>query len=528
MDRIQFQHVIPWMAGVLIAVGGAAYAEGPALPEEPPGPHFELTAETHETLESFRRGDPLLVTTYFYWYSVTTGEHITHADGSDALTTHPAEMDGLCYMDPDWHYGELRDMMDAGLDVALPVYWGVPGEYDEWSFTGLPPLVEAHDRILEEGKTPPQIGLFYDTSILRHNAFHEDGSSLHVDMSTAYGQEWFYTAMRDFFSLIPPDKWARVDGKPLVVLYGANWAADQAEEQFAHVRERFKEDFGTDFFLVGMRDWIGDLDAAYQWGGALGLELDPEVAALGPGYDHSAVPGREPLVMEREDGRFYVDQWSKLLALHPDRRPWMVHVETWNEWHEGTDIADSREFGRQYIVLTDLFARLWREGVRLPLDGPYADREAVEWTPAEADGLALRESEGDGVWGIEDIEGAEAAVSQPSPAADGRYLYFVVDESFAYDLDGVTTEAEVTYRDAGAEAIGIQYDNLDPDVGAVSGAFRDSGTTALTGSGDWRTATFELPESRFIGRANSADFRIYPEGGEQELAVKRVRVRYAE
>ena len=30
----------------------------------------------------------------------------------------------------------------------------------------------------------------------------------------------------------------------------------------------------------------------------------------------------------------------------------MVHVETWNEWHEGTDIADSREYGRRYIVLT--------------------------------------------------------------------------------------------------------------------------------------------------------------------------------
>jgi hypothetical protein len=30
----------------------------------------------------------------------------------------------------------------------------------------------------------------------------------------------------------------------------------------------------------------------------------------------------------------------------------MVVIETWNEFHEGTDIADSREYGRQYLELT--------------------------------------------------------------------------------------------------------------------------------------------------------------------------------
>ena len=31
-------------------------------------------------------------------------------------------------------------------------------------------------------------------------------------------------------------------------------------------------------------------------------------------------------------------------------------VETWNEFHEGTDVANSRETGRQYIDLTRKYA----------------------------------------------------------------------------------------------------------------------------------------------------------------------------
>jgi hypothetical protein len=65
---------------------------------------------------------------------------------------------------------------------------------------------------------PPAIGLFYDTSILQHNGSNADGSSYHVDLTTDFGKQWFYTAIRDFFSLIPPAKWARIDGRPIIFL----------------------------------------------------------------------------------------------------------------------------------------------------------------------------------------------------------------------------------------------------------------------------------------------------------------------
>ncbi|MFQ6036312.1 MAG: DUF5010 domain-containing protein [Sedimentisphaerales bacterium] len=354
-----------WGAFLLMCCA-AAFSADKRLPAKPPGEFFPLQAKDHRDTNSFKWGQPVVGTTYFYWYDIETNSHIINRNGTDALTTHPADMNGISYKRASWHKTQLKDMMDAGIDFLLPVFWGVPGKYDGWSFAGLPPLVKAHEALEQEHLHPPAIGLFYDTSILKWNRFNKDGSSYHVDLSTDFGKDWFYTAIRDFFSLIRPSKWARVDGKPIVFLYAAAFAKKQDPNQFEYVRRRFKKDFGSELFLVKQPAWLGEADATYRWGGAVnGPLIYRDVAALGPGYDHSAVPGRAPLVVQRRDGRTYVERWLKLLQLHPQHRPWMVHIETWNEWHEGTDVAHSREYGRSYIVLTRLFTDMWRAKTNL-------------------------------------------------------------------------------------------------------------------------------------------------------------------
>jgi hypothetical protein len=106
------------------------------------------------------------------------------------------------------------------------------------------------------------------------------------------------------------------------------------------------------------------------------------------------VPGRTPLVVERRDGQTYIERWLKILALPAETRPWMVHVETWDEWHEGTDIADSREYGRSYIVLTRLFADMWRAKTVLKIHPSSSDAKTVTWEPGGIKGLGLRLSGG--------------------------------------------------------------------------------------------------------------------------------------
>jgi len=502
----------------------AIAAADDVLPEKPPGEFFPLRQADHQQADSFKQGQPVVGTTYFYWYDIDSKSHIIDSDGTDALTTHPADMETISYKRVGWHKQQLVDMMDAGVDFLMPVYWGVPGKYHGWSFAGLPPLVEAHSLLQTEGHKPPAIGLFYDTSILKWNSFNKGGAGYHVDLTTDFGKEWFYTAIRDFYSLIPPAKWARVEGRPIVFFYASAFAKAQDPAQFDYVRRRFRADFGVEPFLIKSSGWTGRADAIYSWGGAVsGPLIFRQTAALGPGYDHSAVPGRQPLIVERRDGQTYIDRWLQLLALRAESRPWIVHVETWNEWHEGTDVAHSREYGRSYIVLTRLFSDMWRAKTVLKIASGYADADSVKWEPGRAKGLNIRPSDGDGVWKKAASPDGEAVVSAASPHSS-RYLYFDADGAFAFGLFDQSVVVTVTYRDAGCSGYYVEYDNSDPAKGLFEGAFRKIGDVAVGDTGTWKTAEFTLTQCHFMNRCNDADFRIVIFGGELELAVRKIEL----
>jgi hypothetical protein len=321
-----------------------------------------------------------------------------------------------------------------------------------------------------------------------------------------------------------------VDDKPIIFLYASAFAKRQDDSQFDYVKSRFRKDFGIEPFIVKSAGWKGQADATYSWGGAVGGPLIyRQVVALGPGYDHTAVPGRTPLIVDRRDGQTYINRWLKVLALRPETRPWMVHVETWNEWHEGTDVAASREYGRSYIVLTRLFSDMWRAKTLLRLDSSYLDTGVVTWEPGRSQGLSLRPSSGDGVWTNVTLSGFKAIVSGPNPHSQAsRYLYFDVDSAFAYDLYGQTAKVTVTYRDGGCASFYLEYDNTNPDKGVHEGAFRRVGDVAIEGSKGWKTALFALPDCRFMNRCNGADFRLVILGGDLELAVRKVIVKRIE
>lgn len=522
------------MIGAIFLPPGFALAESPArIP--PPGKHFRVQRQVHDKAATFSSRQPIVGTTYFYWYDVYSGAHIRNADGSDALTTHPPEssMADLSYKSPEWHYSQLRDMAEAGIDFLMPVFWGTPGAYDTWCFEGLPPLVQAHDRMIAEHKAdnaiplPPRIGLFYDTSTLRASDINAPHGTGPVDLTTLHGQEWFYATIRDFFSMIPPDKWARIDGRPIIFLYSGGFAAKIDERLFDDARKRFAADFETDFFLVRHADWPGRADAWYRWGGALGLTLGDVVAGLGPGYDHSAVPDRQPLVVPRRGGAFYKEQWEKLLRMQPARRPWIVHVETWNEWHEGTDIARSQDWGVRYIEITARYVHLYKEGTRVLPQGPYVNADRVRWSAQSAGGLTLLPPQGDGHWqvGTTDQRRCVQTTAGPQNLAD-RFLYFDVDDSFLFDALDTAVELSIILRaDQGVEAIRIDYDSGDPHSGPRDGAFRPTRTIPVVAANTWKILSIQLPDVRFCNRANDADFRIAAVGGRQELTVAEVSVR---
>ncbi|MBP7951618.1 MAG: DUF5010 domain-containing protein [Verrucomicrobiales bacterium] len=516
---------IPLLAAAILAHAAPSSAGEPSGSRPIPpayGPHTGLAEKDFAGAVSFKSTDRIVGTHYFYWYDSVTGAHIRDGDGSDALTTHPPSLEDISFRSTAWHRRQLEDMSAAGIDFLLAVFWGAPSEQPQaaglhWSYAGLPPLVAAREELLREGKSPPRIGLFYDTSTLQHNAWN-----YHADLTTDYGRRWFYATVRDFFSLIPPRHWAMVDNRPIVLLYSAAFALRHDQSVIDFTKQAFPADFGGRVPWIG-RDvsWQVRTDGTVAWGGALGLRT-PGIASLGPGYDHSAVPGRTPLIVDRRGGAFYEENWMKLL-----RRPAnMVMLETWNEFHEGTDIAESREYGRHYIELTKKYADWFRKGYVPPREkGRYSGSASVSFLAGARhpeQGLRLIANP-DGMVAVEPCGDRMTLAIRPA-AGQGAYIYFGVDDSFKPDAAG-SFALEVDYFDAAAGRLDVDFDGSNAEA-PFSGAYSPSGDTVdLTGSKTWRTARFRLDGARFnAGQNSGADFRLVIAGAPQ-FAIGTVTLR---
>jgi hypothetical protein len=361
IDIMPTRKSLSMMAALLLA--GLAPAAAAAEHEIPPafGPFLHPSQADFAGATTFKTGDRIVGTYYFYWYDAPSKTHLINApQGTDALTDHPPTLEDFSWKSVSWHKKQLRDMEEAGIDVALPVFWGAPSEHQPgarlyWSLEGLQPMVAAREELLREGRHPPGLGLFYDTSTLANNSWDE-----HIDLTTDYGRQWFYATVRDFFSCIPARHWAMMDGRPIVLLYASAFAKAHDQSFMDDTKAHFAADFsGRAPYLAPQDSWGVKGDTSCAWGGALGLRR-AGIGELGPGYDHSAVPGRAPLVVPREGGKFYERNWQAFLRQPTD----MVMLETWNEFHEGTDLCESREYGRQYIELTKKYTRLFKSGAK--------------------------------------------------------------------------------------------------------------------------------------------------------------------
>lgn len=221
-------------------------------------------AQSPKSGPTFRSGDPIVATTYFYWYDVNPADL-----PRKGYTAHPTSWDDFTWRSVDWHKRQLADMEDAGIDVVLPNYWGHPGIADRpddpfyWVYGGLRTLVEAREELLREGRNPPWIGMFYDTTTLTtldaNDVPRLDDDC--KDLTTGAGKDWFYRTVASFFRIVPERHRALIDGKPLVVLYMITFARDVDEGIFPYVQGRFERDFGTRLFLIKDREDYGGTHA---------------------------------------------------------------------------------------------------------------------------------------------------------------------------------------------------------------------------------------------------------------------------
>jgi GxGYxYP putative glycoside hydrolase C-terminal domain/GxGYxY sequence motif in domain of unknown function N-terminal/NPCBM-associated, NEW3 domain of alpha-galactosidase len=110
------------------------------------------------------------------------------------------------------------------------------------------------------------------------------------------------------------------------------------------------------------------------------------------------------------------------------------------------------------------------------------------------------------------------------------FIYFAVDETYAFDELDAAAAVKVTYFDAPGQSFSIEYDGPDGDR-PMDGVFTPGATLTTAGTNTWRETTFDLPRVYFGTRQMAspdyrapgvADFRL---ASTDPIAVSSVQVK---
>lgn len=223
-----------------------------------------------------------------------------------------------------WHKDMLAGMAAAGVDVALPIIR---------SDAGLAQMIAAIRELVVEGQHAPQLAPCIDTAAL--------ATDLPKKMTL---NELLY----DFYSVVPPEMRAITQtGLPTpghvaytVFLLGSVAQAD------------LPADFmGRPIVWIAPADVTSDgvIQRAGVSGGKSFADSRIKTAVISPGYDNTgtAAAGNAEIAA-RMGGSRYDTAWQNSLRSGPH---WII-LDSWNSYLDGTELAESRQYGKAYIDKT--------------------------------------------------------------------------------------------------------------------------------------------------------------------------------
>ncbi|MBS3792673.1 glycoside hydrolase family 99-like domain-containing protein, partial [Candidatus Bipolaricaulota bacterium] len=279
-------------------------------------------------------------------------------------------------------------------------------------------------------------------------------------------------------------------------------------------------------YIVRESSWNVNTKNVYSWGAALqGPQFDG-VYAIGPGYDDSAVPDRDTPVRERRGGKYYRDSWKKLLALTDKTDNHLIAIETWNEYHEGTEIAPSTEHGKKYLNITKEYVNKFKSGF-VPDNYPgerlmKAERASIDFSSGNIKGTGIKYIEcADGKNKV--VEEDSSYCLKPSETEfPGKYMYFQVDPLFKRTKSSSEYKLKIEYYDSVQSKFRVQFDSQNFS-GPHNGAYKSTDIINPLGTLTWRVVTINLENVNLEGRQNcDADFRIH--AIDEELCIKSIAI----
>jgi hypothetical protein len=162
-------------------------------------------------------------------------------------------------------------------------------------------------------------------------------------------------------------------------------------------------------------DWDQAL-ALVQQGQVLPLKERYLALPVQPGEDTTKIPGNYQYpYIDRRDGQTYAEYWRSAMSFNPDG----VTITSWNEWHEGTEIEPSVNYGFTYINLTRHFISIFKGTIQ----------------PLNAAGLKVQTDLGNTI--RSGARYSSLSVIDDSPSVPAIYVNLSISTSAGLDLTGV-------------------------------------------------------------------------------------------
>ena len=305
---------------------------------------------------------------YYPWYQTLQYSHKwAHQDGVEMANkrmvshTHFPSQGPYDSQDPALLDRHLSQAEEAGIDTLVCSWWG-PTDPTDRALRLL---------LMRAARTKIKICVLWERLSARAAPQTPD-----TDL----------TYLVDTFGKQPA--YLKVEGKAVVFAFEAV-CRNQRPEAWAEVLNRFNKRTGQGVTLIGSGGEASDLlvwDGLYPLGSstALGGRV-PEPSAAGQGQESEArillgrrlnrisvvgiSPGyddRKPnatqgiatrTLVDRQEGKLYSTMWRQAIADNPD---WIL-INSFNQWHVGTEIEPSVEMGDTYLKLTRQFAAQFKK-----------------------------------------------------------------------------------------------------------------------------------------------------------------------
>lgn len=297
---------------------------------------------------------------YYPWYGIPKGPSAQwvhwNPQKSHRDSAHTPLAGYYDSQDPETVRRHIREAKEAGIDGFISSWWG-KGTFEDRAFQVLLDVASEENFLVtvyyEYASIPAQIVSDVNYIISRYGS---NASFLTVEGLPVI---FFYCRVTEKFSLT---EWETVfaqlgrQGRRIFAI------ADGLRNEFLSVFQGIHTYNPVSLPLDSVAEQYKAASLLARMQGAL------FAATVVPGYDE-AYKNPSNLFVDRADGDTYRAYWNVARVSNPQ---WIL-ITSFNEWHEGSEIEPSVEFGRFYLTLTAEETAAWKSGASNHM--PAADRD---------------------------------------------------------------------------------------------------------------------------------------------------------